>query len=35
VYERVEYQSTSDILSELKVLEEEISYGISELKRIL
>lgn len=35
VYERVEYQSTSEILSELKVLEEEISYGISELKRIL
>jgi len=35
VYEKVEYQPTSEILSELKVLEEEISYGISELKRIL
>jgi len=35
IYEKVEYPPTSEILSELKVLEEEISYGISELKRIL
>ncbi|HJJ53426.1 MAG TPA: N-6 DNA methylase, partial [Methanocorpusculum sp.] len=35
VYERVEYPSSAEILSELKVLEEEISYGIEELKKLV
>ena len=35
VYERVDYPSSAEILSELKVLEEEISYGIEELKKLV